>query len=63
MLISFTLALLAVRREIRMIEEGKLDMKVNPLKKAPHPITDITSDKWDRPYPRAMAAYPLVSHT
>lgn len=45
-----------------MIEEGKLDIKVNPLKMAPHSISDVISSNWDRPYPREMAAFPLVSN-
>lgn len=51
-------ALISIRKEIQMIEDGKLDMKVNPLKMSPHCISDVTSSNWDRPYPREMAAYP-----
>jgi glycine dehydrogenase len=51
-------ALLAIRSEIRQIEEGKLDKVDNPLKHAPHTAEVVTSDEWGHAYPRAMAAYP-----
>src|SRR5687768_1545400 len=52
-------ALLSIRREIAMIEEGALDKKDNPLKNAPHTQFMICSDQWDKPYTREMAAFPL----
>jgi len=51
-------ALISIRKEIQMIEDGKLDIECNPLKMAPHPISDVTSSAWDRPYPREMGAFP-----
>jgi len=51
-------ALLSIREEIRLIEDGKMDKVVNPLKMAPHTLATVISSKWDRPYPREMAAYP-----
>jgi glycine dehydrogenase len=51
-------ALLAIRAEIRLIEEGKLDRADNPLKFAPHTAEVVTSDEWGHSYSRNMAAYP-----
>lgn len=52
-------ALISIRQEIRDIEEGRLPKDNNPLKRAPHPVEDVTSSKWDRPYTRERAAFPL----
>lgn len=55
----FITALLGIRQEIAHIESGKWSMENNPLKRAPHPITVISKDYWDRPYSREEAAFPL----
>lgn len=52
-------ALLSIREEIRGIEEGKLDKKLNMLKNAPHTQFVLTADEWKFPYSRKEAAYPL----
>ncbi|XP_051960703.1 glycine dehydrogenase (decarboxylating), mitochondrial-like [Xyrauchen texanus] len=52
-------ALLAIRQEIAEIEEGRMDLRVNPLKMAPHSLACITSTTWDRPYSREYAAFPM----
>ena len=54
----FADALISIRKEIAEIESGKMDRARNPLKLAPHPAADVTSDSWDRPYSREKAAYP-----
>ena len=51
-------ALIAIRQEIRDIEEGKADRDNNVLRNAPHTARAVTSDDWDRPYTREEAAYP-----
>ncbi|CAD6192520.1 unnamed protein product [Caenorhabditis auriculariae] len=51
-------SLLAIREEIRLIETGVLDKKLNPLKMAPHTLEKVVSDKWNLPYPRELAAFP-----
>ncbi len=53
-------ALIEIRNEVREIEEGIVDKENNVLKHAPHTATIITADKWDRPYSRQKAAYPLA---
>ncbi|KAK4183692.1 glycine cleavage system P-protein-domain-containing protein [Podospora australis] len=61
----FVEALVSIREEIREIEEGKAPRENNVLKLAPHPLVDIIGGdgedgaKWDRPYTRTQAAYPL----
>ncbi|CRK19299.1 hypothetical protein BN1723_018386, partial [Verticillium longisporum] len=49
-------------KEIREIEEGKQPREGNVLKMAPHPQADVIlgdNGKWERPYSREQAAYPL----
>ncbi|MEJ1998720.1 MAG: aminomethyl-transferring glycine dehydrogenase [Maritimibacter sp.] len=50
-------AMLAIREEIRAVEEGKLDAENNPLKNAPHTVEDLVGD-WDRPYSREAGCFP-----
>ena len=51
-------AMIAIREEIREIEDGRADPENNLLKHAPHTLADLLSDKWDRPYSRERAAFP-----
>ena len=51
-------ALIAIRGEIREIEEGKVDRENNVLKNAPHTAEVVTSPTWDRPYSRELGAFP-----
>lgn len=51
-------AMILIRQEIRDIENGKFDVKTNPLKMAPHPQKVVISSKWDLPYTREQAAFP-----
>ena len=53
----FCNAMLAIREEIRAIEEGRIDPENNPLKNAPHTMEDLVRD-WDRPYSREEACFP-----
>ena len=53
-------ALIAIRGEIREIEEGVFDQEDNPLINAPHTAEMIATDEWTHPYSRAQAAYPLA---
>ena len=50
-------AMLAIRREIANIEEGRIDAENNPLKNAPHTVEDLVGD-WDRPYSRDQGCFP-----
>jgi glycine dehydrogenase len=51
-------AMIAIREEIREIEQGRADREVNLLAGAPHTLEQVIADGWDRPYPRERAAYP-----
>ncbi len=53
----FCEAMIAIRAEIREIEEGNGDRQNNLLKNAPHTALSLTED-WDRPYSRQQAVYP-----
>jgi glycine dehydrogenase len=55
----FCEAMIAIREEIREIEQGKFDKQNNVLKHAPHTAKVALSDTWDRPYSREKAVYPL----
>ncbi|KPA20635.1 Glycine dehydrogenase (decarboxylating) [Shimia sp. SK013] len=50
-------AMLAIREEIRAIEDGKMDAENNPLRNAPHTMEDLVKD-WDRPYSREQGCFP-----
>jgi glycine dehydrogenase len=51
-------AMIAIYQEIQAIASGEMDRQNNVLKNAPHSAEVVTSDKWDRPYSRELAAYP-----
>lgn len=52
--------ILGIRDEIREIEEGRMDIRTNPLKMAPHTQEQVLSSDWNRPYTREQAAFPAV---
>jgi glycine dehydrogenase len=51
-------AMIAIREEIRAVEEGRMDRENNPLKRAPHTMHAVTATEWERPYTREQAAFP-----
>jgi len=51
-------AMIAIRAEIRAIEEGRSDNQDNPLKGSPHSLGEVTASEWNHPYSRDEAAYP-----
>ena len=56
----FCEAMIAIREEIREIEQGKADKADNVLKSAPHTATAVCADRWERPYSREKAAFPAA---
>ncbi len=54
----FIEALKLIYQEIQDIVEGKTDKTDNPLRNAPHTAEAVTSDIWNHPYTRQMAAFP-----
>ncbi|RTL60158.1 MAG: glycine dehydrogenase (aminomethyl-transferring) [Sphingobacteriales bacterium] len=53
-------ALIAIKNEIKAIEEGKADKKDNALKNAPHTQFVVTATEWKHGYSREQAAFPLA---
>jgi glycine dehydrogenase len=51
-------AMIAIRAEIRAVEEGRLDREDNPLRQAPHTAAMVCADAWPHRYARELAAYP-----
>jgi glycine dehydrogenase len=61
----FCEAMIAIREEIREVEQGKQPREGNVLKGAPHSAEVLTADSWDRPYSRHRAAFPapwVIAH-
>ncbi len=54
-------AMIAIREEIRQVEEGKLPKEDNPLKNAPHTAASLLTTEWPHAYSREVAAYPVDS--
>jgi glycine dehydrogenase len=54
----FCEAMIAIRAEIRAIEDGAIARDENPLKHAPHTAEAIASSDWKHPYSREQAAFP-----
>ncbi len=54
-------AMIAIRAEVRAVEEGRMDREDNPLKHAPHTAAVVGADEWPHAYARELAAYPVKS--
>ncbi|MBN9410668.1 MAG: aminomethyl-transferring glycine dehydrogenase [Burkholderiales bacterium] len=54
-------AMIAIRGEIRRVEEGVWPREDNPLKNAPHTASALLATDWTHPYSREVAAYPLAA--
>ncbi len=57
----FVDAMLQIREEIRVIEQGQADPENNVLKGAPHTAEACTANLWTAAYSREEAAYPVPS--
>ena len=57
----FINAMIAIREEIRVIENGQWPRDNNPLKHAPHTAASLMRAEWDRPYSREIGAFPLAT--
>ena len=53
----FITALLAIRAEIRAVEQGEISADDSPLRHAPHTVEDLVAD-WTRAYPREQGCFP-----
>ena len=54
-------AMIAIRREIAEIEQGRWKVEASPLRHAPHTVHDIADDAWARAYSRAEGCFPAGS--
>jgi glycine dehydrogenase len=54
-------ALIAIRGEIRAVEEGRMSREDNPLKNAPHTAQSVTATEWAHPYSREQGAFPTAA--
>jgi glycine dehydrogenase len=57
----FVDAMIAIREEIRAIEQGRLPQDDNPLKNAPHTAEVLLKADWPHSYSREAAAYPVAA--
>ncbi|HEX5475619.1 MAG TPA: aminomethyl-transferring glycine dehydrogenase [Vicinamibacterales bacterium] len=55
----FAEALIAIRKEIQAVVDGRVDPANNVLKNAPHTAEEVSADEWPHSYSRSQAAYPL----
>jgi glycine dehydrogenase len=55
----FVDAMIAIRQEIKEIEEGEADKENNVITNAPHTAEMVIDSNWDKPYSREKAAFPL----
>jgi len=56
---AFCEAMIAIRGEIAKVGAGDWPVDDNPLRGAPHTAECLLVDKWEHPYTREVAAYPL----
>jgi glycine dehydrogenase len=55
----FINALISIRAEVDEIVSGAQNQQDNVFKNAPHPLSVLTADEWDKPYSRQKAVYPV----
>jgi len=53
-------AMIAIRKEIRDVEEGSAERDKNVVNQAPHTMAMVTVEEWNRPYSRELAAFPSI---
>ena len=53
-------AMIAIRQEIRDVEDGRVEAEESPLHRAPHTARAVTAAEWDRPYSREQGAFPAA---
>ena len=55
-------AMIAIRKEIADVENGRFPITDSPLRHAPHTVYDLVED-WTRPYPKEEGCFPSGSAT
>ena len=58
----FCEAMIAIRKEIQDVIDGKISHAQSPLAQAPHTAEALLVEQWDQPYSRQQAAFPLGSN-
>jgi glycine dehydrogenase len=53
-------AMIAIREEIRAVEEGRIPREDNPLRHAPHTAAMVMAEAWKHAYSREAAAFPVA---
>ncbi len=56
----FIAAMIAIREEIRAVEQGRADPIDNPLRNAPHTAAGLAAADWGHSYSREQAAFPIA---
>jgi len=51
-------AMIAIREEIRDLENGRYPLAQSPLRLAPHTVADLVTEDWNRPYSRTVGCLP-----
>lgn len=51
-------AMLAIREEVRAVEQGKVTAEQSVLRHAPHTGAAVTAEVWEHPYSRQQACFP-----
>ena len=51
-------AMIAIREEIRAVEDGRIAVDDSPLRHAPHTADAVLAETWTRSYTRKEAAFP-----
>ena len=51
--------MIAIRQEIQAVIDKTADPNDNVLKHAPHTASAVAANRWDHPYSREQAAFPL----
>jgi glycine dehydrogenase len=54
-------AMIAIRKEIAEVEQGRFKIEASPLRHAPHTVHDIADDDWARAYRRSEGCFPAGS--
>lgn len=54
-------AMIAIRKEIAEVEQGRFTIEASPLRHAPHTVHDIADDDWARAYKRSEGCFPAGS--
>jgi glycine dehydrogenase len=55
----FCEGMIAIRGEIQIVQDGKVDAVDSVLRHAPHTLADVMVADWDRAYSREDAAFPV----